>query len=72
MTTRKTYYVMQDGRDFYCFDKLPMHGDPIEIYSSIIKVPDWDLEAAQAARQWFEEAICKPNNILAIYPNPFA
>lgn len=54
------YY--QDGRDFYMFkspEDVNKEDGLWNVYKSIIKVPDWDSEAAEAAHNNFIEAYCK-------------
>lgn len=55
-------YYYQDGQDFYIFQKpedVSKDDGLWKVFTSIIKVPDWDVEAAQAARQNFLDAYCK-------------
>lgn len=49
---RSTYYITQDGADFYAYDK-PGDEKPFMVRTSPFPVPDFDIDAAVKARQWF-------------------
>lgn len=52
-----TIYVQQDGADFYVFDSFDelTAGRVSRIESAPFKVQDWDQNAAEKARDWFQE-----------------
>lgn len=55
----KQVYVMQDGADFYVYDGNPTkdEAESLETHTAPIKVHDYDMEAAKAARSWFMSSV---------------
>ncbi len=52
-----TYYIMQDGADFY------IHEDPdceelVSVASAPFRVRDFDMNGATKAREWFVQSGC--------------
>lgn len=63
MSILKAY---QDGNTFFIFEE----GKPMRTEQSVLRVPDWDLEAAQLARKGAVER-WESEGHQVLWPDPF-
>lgn len=61
--SKRNVYVMQDGADFYIYDKAAgVEAGTIDVAHATNHVSDYDMQGAMAARVWFKNTYCKKHN----------
>ena len=62
----RMYHVEQDGGLFFLYEDTGLTRPIGEPVSAPMRVDDFDLEAAEVAREWFERK-CRTERIIPVY-----